>query len=209
MSLPACLPTAIIETILLHLASLFLAGANGDADAARRAALHMLTGFAPRNERELCLAAEIISFDLHALEALSKSDEADMPITRVMRLRSGAVSLNREAHRARHELRQMQQSTPEAPPEAPQASATEPRAATPGRVRAEAAVEFVEEARKMIETAGKNAQQGRYGGMTYSQALAKRATAQRMVETQKRRAAEHTARLGLAGAETALEAAPA
>ena len=204
MSLLASIPTAIVETILLHLASLFLAGANGDADEARRAALHMLTGFNPRNEQELCLAADIISFDLHALEALRQSDEADMLITRVMRLRSGAVSLNREAHRARQEFRTLQRATPEAAP----ATTEEPQAITPGRIRAEAAVELVEEARKMVETAGKSAQQGRYGGMTYSQALAKRATAQRMVDKQKRRAAEHTARLGLAGSETAMQAAP-
>ena len=62
---------AILETVLARLALLFLAGAAGDATAARLAARQMLAAYAPETPDELSLAAEIISFHLHALEALA------------------------------------------------------------------------------------------------------------------------------------------
>lgn len=187
MSLPSTIPTAIIETVLAHLATLFLIGAKGDPETARNAALHMLAGYNPANEQELCLAADIISFALHGLEALGQSSAPDIPPARVLRLRSGAVSLNRESHRCRQKLEQLQRQAPAQQPQ--------PESVTvPGRISAEAAIELVEQARTTVEAAKKNAGQGRYGGLTYAQALSKRMTAQRMADKAKRRADEHTAR---------------
>lgn len=46
-------------------------------------------------EDELRLAASIIGFSFQALEALGQAAAPDRPITRTLRLRGGAVSLNR------------------------------------------------------------------------------------------------------------------
>ena len=200
MSLPATIPAAIIETILAHLAPIFLLGAQGNQDAARQAALHLLISYKPRNEQELGLAADIISYSFHGLEALTQSAAPDTPLPRILRLRSGAVSLNREAHRCRKKLEALQRSEP-----------TEPQAETvptPGRISAEAAIELVEQAQQVADKFNKNAQQGRYGGMTYSQALSKRMTAQRMAEKARRRAAENGSRMELASTGPASMAAP-
>ena len=114
MSFSAAIPAAILDTIVAHLTPLFLIGANGDADIARQAALRMLVRHDPRSEPQLCLVADIISFELHALEALRRSDDPDLPLTHVLRLRSGAVSMNREAQRCRDQLRQLQAADPRA-----------------------------------------------------------------------------------------------
>jgi hypothetical protein len=197
MSLPASIPAAIIETILAHLAPIFLIGAQGNPDTARQAALHLLAGYNPRNEQELSLAADIISFSFHGLEALSQSVAPDTPVARILRLRTGAVSLSRESHRCRKKLEQLQRQDPADPP-----PETQPAA---GSVSAQAAIQLVERAQQVVQTVKKNAQQGRYGGMTYTQALNKRMTAQRMAEKAKRRGTEYNARMN----ETAAEPGPA
>ena len=74
-SLPApclakTLPGAILETILIPLSALFLAGAAGDMTAARQAAARMLSAYHAETEDELRLAANIVGFSFHALEAL-------------------------------------------------------------------------------------------------------------------------------------------
>ena len=67
------LPAAILETVLTHLAALFLTGAAGDMTAAREAASQMLAAYHPNTEDELHLAANIIGFSFQALEALSQA----------------------------------------------------------------------------------------------------------------------------------------
>ena len=158
-----------------------------------------------RNDQELCLSADIISFELHALEALRRSGDPAIPLTRLLRLRSSAVSLSREAHRCRQKLQQMQAAASTLVPEhaVEPAPAAEP---SPAQVRAEAAVELVEEARKIITSAGRQAKQGRYGGLTYSQALSKRMMANRIMVNQKRRAAENAAQRSSTGSDAALPA---
>ena len=47
MSLAKTLPAAVLETILTHLAALFLTGAAGDMIAAREAAAQMLSAYHP------------------------------------------------------------------------------------------------------------------------------------------------------------------
>jgi hypothetical protein len=93
-------PGAILETILSHLAALFLTGAAGDMTAARQAAAQTLSAYRPETEDELHLAANVISFSFQALEALSQAATPDMPLTRILRLRGSAVSLSRESHKA-------------------------------------------------------------------------------------------------------------
>jgi hypothetical protein len=101
------LPAVILDTILDHLARLFLTGAQGDEAAARDAAFRMLAAYNPESEDELRLAANIISFSFHALEALGQTTTPDMPITRILRLRGSAVSLSCESHKAERRLDQL------------------------------------------------------------------------------------------------------
>jgi hypothetical protein len=110
MPLATTLPAAILETILIHLGALFLAGAAGDPIAARQAAAHMLGAYHPETEEELRLAANIVGFSFHALEALGQAAAPDMPLTRVLRLRGSAVSLSREAAKAERRLTQLRNS---------------------------------------------------------------------------------------------------
>ena len=90
-SLAKTLSGAILDTILSRLALLFLSATAGDLVAAPHAAAQMLAAYHPGNEDELRLAAEIVSFSLHALQALAQACEPDMPMTRILRLRGSAV----------------------------------------------------------------------------------------------------------------------
>ena len=110
MPLTNILPPAVLETILTRLAALFLAGAAGDQAAARQAAAQMLGSYHPETEDEVRLAANIIIFSFQALEALSQAATPDIPITRVMKLRSGAVSLTRQSQKAEQRLEQLQKA---------------------------------------------------------------------------------------------------
>jgi hypothetical protein len=101
-SLAKTLPDAILETVVIRLSALFLAGAAGDMTAARQAAAQMLSAYHPETEDELRLAANIISFSFQALEALGQAATPDMPLT--LRLRGSAVSLSRESHKAQRRL---------------------------------------------------------------------------------------------------------
>ena len=133
MSLPTTIPAALLETILLRLATLLLPGANGDMEAARQAAIHTLAAYHPQTEDELRLAANIVCFGLQALEALAQASGPDLPITRVLRLRGSAVSLSREAGKAERRLdqlktaRQPAQAEPEPAPVQPESTQPEPR----------------------------------------------------------------------------------
>jgi hypothetical protein len=110
MPLATTLPAGILETILIHLALLFLTGAAGNPIAARQAAAHMLDAYHPETEEQLRLAANIVGFSFHALEALGQAAAPDMPLTRVLRLRGSAVSLSREAAKAERRLTQLRNS---------------------------------------------------------------------------------------------------
>jgi hypothetical protein len=110
MSFPVTVPAAILETILARLAVLFLTAAGGDTEAARQAALHMLHAYHPETEDELRVAANIVVFSFQALEALSQAAAPDLPLTRILRLRSGAVSLSRESAKAERRLAQLQKA---------------------------------------------------------------------------------------------------
>jgi hypothetical protein len=106
-------PAEILDTILTHLVTLFLSGAAGDKAAARKAALRMLAAYNPENERELCLAAQAVSFSLHVLGALGQAADPDLSLSRVLRLRGSAVSLSRASETAQRRLDQCQQTRQE------------------------------------------------------------------------------------------------
>jgi hypothetical protein len=110
MSLATIFPHAILDTILGRLAPLFSTGAAGDTANAHQAAAQMLASYHPETHDELRLAANIIGFSLHALEALSQAAAPDMNLTRVLRLRGGAVSLSRAAEKAQRRLDQLQKA---------------------------------------------------------------------------------------------------
>jgi hypothetical protein len=131
MALPTTLPAAIVETILTHLAGLFLAGAAGDPDAARHAAAQMLGSYHPETEDELRLAANVVGFSFHALEALGQAAAPDLPITRILRLRGSAVSLSRQSQNAERRLVQLQTARRKALPAAAETRA-EPVQSEPG-----------------------------------------------------------------------------
>jgi hypothetical protein len=82
MSLPATLPQAILDTILSRLALLFLSGAGDNMAVARDAVRQLLADYNPETAHELNLAAEIISLQMHALDALSYAASPDMARTK-------------------------------------------------------------------------------------------------------------------------------
>jgi hypothetical protein len=114
MPLPASPQTAIIpailDTILGQLAAHFLASANNDLPTARHAASHMLAAYGAETEEELRLAAEIISFGFHALEALSEAASPDLPAPEKHLLRVTAVNLSRESHKSQRKLDQLRRA---------------------------------------------------------------------------------------------------
>ncbi len=112
MSVTEILPGAILETILDRLTPLFLAGTVTNQVAARHAAIQLLDAYHPRTPDELHLAAAIVSFGFHALEALTQATLPDLPLGKILRLRGSAVSLSRECHKAQRRLAQLQAATP-------------------------------------------------------------------------------------------------
>jgi hypothetical protein len=218
MSRAVAVTPAILDTILGRLALLFLSGAGGDLPTARHAASRMLAAYHAETPDELRLAAEIISFGLHALEALGQAAAEDLALSKVLRLRGSAVSLSRESHKAQRKLDQLQrdrdadvtepaeaaiQAEPAMPPQ--QASAlpapvNQPPVPSPvplaipsgvplARPRIEAAISLVESGRPETAPAGRN------GGKTWTQAFQQRQTAKRIAENLKKNQAIHFATL--------------
>ena len=124
MSLPSSIASAILDTVLDRVALLLLSGAAGDLTAARHAAAQMLAAHDAQTEEEVRLAGEIISFGLHALQALGQAADPGLSLNHILRFRSSAVSLSRESHKFQRQLDRLQRAR--------QASAqTRPGAAQP------------------------------------------------------------------------------
>jgi hypothetical protein len=181
----ALLPAAVLETILIRLAAIFLAGAKGDMTAARQAAAQMLAAYDPRTEDEVRLAANIICFGFHALEALGQSAASDMPLSRVLRLRGSAVSLNREATKAQRRLDQLQQARREAKPIQPEPQPVQSEA------KIEKALNLVEETRKIASAAEAS-------GLTWTQSYSAHQRDQRIAASLKRAEARVAAQASVA-----------
>jgi len=193
MSLATSLSTAILETILGNLARLFLSGAEGDPIAAHQAARQMVAAYHPQTEDELHLAADIISFGLHALEALSQAAEPDLPLNRQLRLRGSAVSLSREAHKSRRKLDLLQKArTAGVPIPATEAPAPRPE---PVAARTEKAIQLIETNREPSPSVT------RKSGQSWTQGYQQRQAAKRIAENLKKNQA--TAALQSAAATTA------
>ena len=186
MSLAATLPSVVLETLLGRLALLFLTGAHGDLVAAHQAARQMLAAYHPETEDELRLAAEIVSFSFHAIEALGQAATPDMPLTKILRLRGSAVSLSREAHKSQRKLDQLQRdrhaglSVTQADPTAQSTDATPPATDTPPRPRIDKALDLIETTREAISAAGNG------GAKTWTQAYQQRLAARRIAENLKK-----------------------
>ncbi len=102
------LPTAILETVLTAITTLFLPGANNDAALARLAAKELLADYRPQTADELSLAATIISCSFRALDILVQAAAKDLPTPQMLRLHASAIGLNREAAKAQRQLTQLQ-----------------------------------------------------------------------------------------------------
>jgi hypothetical protein len=183
MSLSATLPAILLDLILGRLALLFITATTTDPAAARQAATEMLAAYAPETPAELRLAAEIISFGLHALEALSQASHPDMSLTKILRLRGSAVSLSRESHKSQRKLDQLQRDR-RAGIHAEPAAAETAQQTEPPRPRVDKAIALIEATR---QTLGSQIEQPK----TWTQAYRQRQTAKRIAENLKKNQTAH------------------
>jgi hypothetical protein len=186
-SLAKTLPVAILETVVTHLAALFLAGAEGNMTAARQAAAQMLAAYDPQAQDELRLAANIVSFSFQALEALGQAATPDMPLTRKLRLRGSAVSLSRESHKAQRRLDKLQAARRQGIP-----AETQPEPAQPEPK--------IEKALDLIETTRTIAGVAKTKGVSWTQAYEQRQRDNRIAASQKRAEARLAAQANVAAA---------
>jgi hypothetical protein len=147
------------------MAAFFLAGAGGDTTAARHAAAQMLALYHPETADELRLAANIICFSFQAIEALAQAATQDMPLTRVLRLRGGAVSLSRESAKAERRLAQLQNVRQQAVPTRPEAE-LQPEPAQPEP--------RIEKTLALIQDTGNIAAAAKANNLTWTQAYEQR-----------------------------------
>jgi hypothetical protein len=145
-------------------------------EAARQAAAVTLSAYDPRTEAELRLAARIVSFSLQSLEALAQAADREMPLTRVLRLRTGAVSLSREAEKAERRLEKLregraaEEAQPLPEPEVPEEPA-----------RIEKTTALIDDNRKVAAYAQAH-------GLTWSQAMKQSRREQRLAERREKQA---------------------
>jgi hypothetical protein len=100
----ASIKNAVLDRILNLLAPLFLSVVADDLAAARAAAWDMLASYGPRTNREMRHAALAIAFSFGALDALSRSADAELTLNQVLRLRGNANALNRAAEQSESRL---------------------------------------------------------------------------------------------------------
>ena len=178
MSLPTKIPQTLLNMVLGRLTQLFRIAAGDDPTAARQAAGQMLAAYQTETEEELTLAAEIISFRLHTMEALSDAADPDLSLNKILRLRGSAVSLSREAHKSQRKLDQLQRDRRAGIPG--QSANPEPEASANPKIE-----QTIEAARPAAtKPAGK---------ITWSQSFQKRQLAQRIAANGKKNQARHAA----------------
>lgn len=174
MSFATIVPAAVLETILSHLAALFLTGAAGDTAAARDAASLMLDAYRPETENELRLAAKIVGFSFQAIQALGQAATPDVPLTRVFRLHSGAVSLSRASEKAERRLEQLQKARRQGVSVQPVETRPEPVQAEPVQAEPVQAEPAIEKAIDLIEDTSKVAALAKSSGLTWTRGYDKR-----------------------------------
>jgi len=166
------LPEALFHTIIHQIALLLLKGAGGNMEAASQAAAVTLAAHCPQTEVEFRLAARIVTFSLQAGEALAQAADPEMPINRVLRLRTGAVSLTREAEKAERRLEKLREARLQNLPEEPE-PLPEPEASP----RTETTTALIEDNRKIATYA-------KARGLSFTQALKQRQREQRLAARQ-------------------------
>lgn len=195
MSLSAIITPAILDKILGNLALLFLTSTGGDLPAARHAASRLLADYGAETEEELRLAADIIGFGFHALDALGQAMAPDLPLKDVLSLRGSAVNLNRQSHRSQRKLDQLRRDRLAAVPKAeaaPDAPAGVAALDQPGTEEANGLMALV---RDMLAGGGAIG-----GGPSRAVSNKQRRAARRITETLARNKAEQSRREALATA---------
>jgi hypothetical protein len=133
-----------------------------------------------------------VSFGFHALEALGQAAAPDLALTKVLRLRGNAVSLSREGHKAQRKLDRLQRDR-RAEVAAEQAEpATK---ATPARPQVEEALDVMEFARHVMESASGH-------GQNWTKSFQQREAAKRIAAKLKKNQAAHEAARTPAAVET-------
>jgi hypothetical protein len=183
----AVITPATLDTVLGHLALLFLTGAVGDLTVARQAAARMLAGYNAETPEELRLATEVISFGFHALEALSQAAEPGQSLNKKLRLRGSAVTLSRESHKSQRKLDQLQRARRAGAAAQLEPLTAAPEEPTPDQANTEQAERLVAFARDAIAAAGKD------NGKSWTKAYQQRETAKRIAKNLKKRQAQHAA----------------
>jgi hypothetical protein len=103
MSFPNIAQTAV-NIAVSSLMPLFLPGTGDDLTAARALALTMLAAYAPENEEELNIAAEIVCLRMHILACYADASGTDTTLQDRIRLRNAGVRLGRQAMSLRKTL---------------------------------------------------------------------------------------------------------
>ncbi|HVY18224.1 MAG TPA: hypothetical protein VHB27_23600, partial [Rhodopila sp.] len=209
------LPAALLRTVLRHLAVLLLEGANGNHQEAWEAAEALILGHCPRTEAELHLIYRILAFNLQAGEALAQAVQPDMPLNRVLRLRSGAVALAREVAKAERRLEQLRaaaepgQLTQRQPehrqpehrqpaqrqPEQPQPEQRQPQPQSQPEPMPEPAPS-VEKVGALIEENRTVSAYAKAFGISFTEALRRRARDKRVAERERKKVAQAIAASG-------------
>jgi hypothetical protein len=173
----ATLNSAILDTVLGHLALLFVAGAKDDISKARHAAGQTIAAYNPETLEQFTLASQIIGFSFHALKALAQAVAPELSLTRTLRLRGSAVSLSREAHKAQRKLDQLQRARPQRAQPQPAEALLEPASLHPDPQAGTEPETGAEPRQPMVAQSA---------GGTWSRSYQKRQLAQRMTENLKR-----------------------
>lgn len=125
MTFAAILSPAILETVLVRLAVLFLSAAHTGA-AARQAAIDVLSEYHPQTNTELLHAATTIAFSFQALESLAQAALPDMPMNQIVRLRGNAAALRRESEKAQRRLERLREPLRAVKPATPRSKIVAP-----------------------------------------------------------------------------------
>jgi hypothetical protein len=106
--MPANLPTAFLDILILPLANMLMDASGKDGQTAMNNAMAAIKAFHAVNEAEIRLAIRIATFSIQANIALAQANMPNLPLQVVVRLRQGAVTLIREADKAERRLEKLQ-----------------------------------------------------------------------------------------------------
>jgi hypothetical protein len=146
------LPEAFLDMLIHPLANMLLQTSQPrDSSTAVKNALDVVRAFNANSEAEIRLAIRIAMFSIQANIALAQADMPDLPLSVVIRLRQGAVTLTREADKAERWLHKLQaarrkgEAPPAKPPQQPEKPSVE---------RAQALIQDIEAVEAMVEAEG-------------------------------------------------------